>query len=190
MPDALELLRTRRSVPGPALRPPAPTAEQLQQILTIAARVPDHGKLAPWRFILIQGESVPAFGEALAGMVALKDPSASADRLSAEKAKFATPVIVTVVSRAGEHPKIPVWEQELSVGAACMNLEHAANALGFGTQWITGWAAYDDGVKELLGMAPNEKVAGFIQIGTPSSRPEDRPRPELADIVTQWEPRR
>lgn len=186
MPDALELLKTRRSVPGPGLRSPGPNEAQLGELLTVAARVPDHGKLVPWRFILIAGAAVDAYGEKLAGFLAEDDPAASPEQLRNQSAKVRAPLIVVVVSHAGEHPKIPVWEQELSAGAVCMNLENAANALGFGTQWITGWPAYDGRVATLLGIQRGEKVAGFIQIGTPSFKPEDRPRPDLSQIVTHW----
>lgn len=186
MPKALELLKTRRSVPAPALLPPGPDAGQLKELLTVAARVPDHGKLVPWRFVVIEGDAVPRFGERLASLVLQDEPGAPPERLKAERQRFCAPLVVVVVSRAGEHPKIPVWEQVLSAGAVCMNLENAANALGFGTQWVTGWAAYDGRVKVLLGLAPEEKIAGFIQVGTPSTRPEDRPRPNLAEVVTHW----
>jgi nitroreductase len=187
MSNALELLKTRRSVPAPALVQPGPDETQLHEILTIAARVPDHGKLVPWRFILLQDAAVPAFSEKLAGFVLQDDQNAPEEQLRKERGRFCAPAVIVVVSRAGAHPKIPVWEQELSAGAVCMNLENAATALGFGTVWVTGWAAYDARVAALLGLAPDEKIAGFIQLGTPSIKPEDRPRPNLADIVTRWD---
>lgn len=186
MTDALEMLKTRRSVSSFALKDPAPDPAQLEQLLTVAVRVPDHGKLVPWRFVVMAGDAVPRFCAKLAGFIAADEPDATPERLRTVGGRFAAPLIVTVVSRAAEHVKIPVWEQVLSVGAVCMNLEHAAFALGFGTEWITGWGAYDPRVKALLGVAQEENIAGFILIGTPSSRPEDRPRPDLSDLVTRW----
>lgn len=186
MPEAIDLLATRRSVPAPNLLGPGPDGEQLEKLLTIAARVPDHGKLVPWRFILLEGEAVPRFSGRLADFVLADAPDAPELRIENEKKRFCAPLVVVVVSRAGEHPKIPEWEQILSAGAACMNLEHAATALGFGSQWVTGWAAYDARVRDLLGLAPGERIAGFVQIGTPNLKPEDRPRPPLGEIATRW----
>lgn len=186
MPEAIDLLATRRSVPAPNLLRPGPDSEQLATLLTVASRVPDHGKLTPWRFILLEGDAVPRFSAKLADFVAGDVPDAPEMRLEAERKRFCAPLVVVVVSRAGEHPKIPEWEQILSAGAACMNLEHAASALGFGSQWVTGWAAYDARVRDLLGLEPAERVAGFVQIGTPNLKPEDRPRPPLGEIATSW----
>jgi nitroreductase len=187
MTDSIQLLATRRSVPVPNLRGPGPDAGQLTQLLTIATRVPDHGKLVPWRLILIEGDKVAAFGDRLAEITAEKEPGATPERLQIERLRFRAPLVVAVVSRAAEHPKIPVWEQILSAGAVCMNLTNAANAQGFGTQWVTGWGAYDPQVTALLGLGEGEKIAGFIQIGTPDLRPEDRPRPALDTVVSRWE---
>jgi nitroreductase len=186
MPDAIELLATRRSVPAPNLLPPGPDAEQLATMLTIATRVPDHGKLAPWRFVLIEGDAVPQFSQKLSTLVAEAEPDAPEMRIEAEKKRFCAPLVVVAISRAGQHPKIPEWEQVLSAGASCMNLEHAAVALGFGAQWVTGWAAYDSRVHAVLGLEPGERIAGFVQIGTPNLALEDRPRPPLDAIVTRW----
>jgi nitroreductase len=186
MPEAIDLLATRRSVPAPNLVRPGPDERQLDTLLTIAARVPDHGKLTPWRFILIEGEAVQRFSEKLAGFVLADAPDAPEARIEAEKRRFCAPLVVAVVSRAGAHPKIPEWEQILSAGAVCMNLSHAATALGFGSQWVTGWAAYDARVHALLGLSADERIAGLVQIGTPNLKPEDRPRPPLADIATRW----
>lgn len=186
MPEAIDLLATRRSVPAPNLLQPGPDSSQLATLLTIAARVPDHGKLAPWRFVVVAGEAVSRFSGRLADFVLSDAPDAPEARIENERKRFCAPLVVVVVSRAGEHPKIPEWEQILSAGAVCMNLEHAASALGFGSQWVTGWAAYDPRVGDLLGLAPGERVAGFVQIGTPNLKPEDRPRPPLGEIATSW----
>lgn len=185
--SVLDLLAARRSVPANALAEPGPDAAELERMLTIAARVPDHGKLAPWRFIVIENEARAALGERLAALLAELDPDANERRVQAQAACFSqSALVVAVVSRAGPHVKIPEWEQQLSAGAVCMNLSIAANALGYGAQWLTGWAAYEPKARELIGLAPEERVAGFIHVGTPTERLADRPRPDLAEIVTRW----
>jgi nitroreductase len=186
MSETLDLLASRRSVPANALAEPGPSPQQLDAILTIAARVPDHGKLAPWRFIVIEGEARTALGRRLANLMIAADPETPRGKVEAQASFSGSALIVVVVSRAAPHVKIPEWEQELSAGAVCMNLSIAANALGYGAQWLTGWAAYDAGAREALGLEAKERVAGFIHIGTPTERLTDRPRPELADIVTRW----
>lgn len=186
-PDLLTLLETRRSVKIPDLVAPGPTAAELDRLLTIASRVPDHGKLTPWRFIVFEGDARLRAGEALASIFAVKEPRADADRLAMERARLArAPLVVAVVSKAGVHPKIPEWEQILSSGAAAMNLVIAANAMGYGTNWITEWYAYDAAALAALGVAEGERVAGFIHIGTAAQRLDDRPRPALSDIVTRF----
>lgn len=185
--SVLDLLAVRRSVPANALAEPGPSAAELERMLTIAARVPDHGKLAPWRFIVIENEARAALGGRLAALLASLDPDAPEKRVQAQAECFSqSALVVAVVSRAGPHVKIPEWEQQLSAGAVCMNLSIAANALGYGAQWLTGWAAYEPKARELIGLTPEERIAGFIHIGTPTERLTDRPRPDLADIVTRW----
>jgi nitroreductase len=185
MPDALDLLARRRSTRIPDLASPAPDAQALATILTLAARVPDHGKLVPFRFIVFAGEASARAGVALEQVAATKTPDMSADQRAIERARFArSPMVIAVVSRAAPHPKIPVWEQELAGGVAAAHLCLAAQGLGYGTNWITEWYAYDEAAKSALGIAPQEKVVGFIHIGTALARAEDRPRPALADIVT------
>ena len=186
MTDTLALLRTRRSVAPLAMTGPAPTPAQLETMLAAAARVPDHGKLAPWRFVVIEGEARNRLGEVAAEIFRADNPDADADRLALERGRFArAPLVVAVVSRAGPHVKIPVWEQELSAGAACMNFVVAANALGFVTSWITEWTAYHRGFLDRLGLAPHERIAGFIYVGH-GQPPEDRVRPVMSEIVTRW----
>ncbi|AWN38207.1 nitroreductase family protein [Methylobacterium radiodurans] len=186
MNATLDLLRTRRSVPPPRLEAPGPSREELDAILAAASRVPDHGKLAPWRFIVIEGEARHRVGETLAAIHAADNPNADAGRLEQERKRLAhAPVVVGVVSRAGPHVKIPEWEQVLSAGAAAMNLIVAANAAGFATSWLTEWFAYDRRALDALGLAPSERMAGFIHIGRPAEIPSDRPRPDLAEIVTR-----
>jgi nitroreductase len=182
----LDLLLTRRSVK--LMGEPGPTRGELDQILTAAARVPDHKQLTPWRFIVFEGVARAAFGEVLAKVLQAedKDPP-SPVRLETERQRFTgAPVVVAVISRTSETPGAPEWEQVLSAGAACQNLCLAATALGFGTLWITRWYAYSPGVHAHLGLAVNEKIAGFIHIGTPAERQPDRKRPALADVVTRY----
>jgi nitroreductase len=186
--DALALLLTRRSVKAGMLGEPGPGPEQLRTILTAAARVPDHKKLVPWRFLIFEGDARTAFGEVLAKACAAeeKEPP-SAVRLEAERTRLMrAPCVVAVVSAVAPNPAAPEWEQVLSCGAVGMNLCLAANAMGFATCWLTEWCAYSPSVKAALDLADNERVAGFIYIGTAREHPEDRERPDLARIATWW----
>jgi len=186
MNATLDLLRTRRSVPPLLLDEPGPSADELDTILTLAARVPDHGKLAPWRFLVIAGEARARIGAIIAETYAADHPEADAARLELERNRLAlAPLVVAVVSRAGPHVKIPEWEQVLSAGAVAMNLVVAANASGFSTAWLTEWFAYVRRILDALGLDPGERLAGFIHIGRAQEVPPDRPRPALADIVTR-----
>ena len=187
MRDAIELLKTRRSVKPREMTPPGPSAAELETILTIGARVPDHGKLAPWRFIVFEGDARVRAGEIIAQVFARKNPNASAAEIDIEKRRLTdAPTVIGVVSFTRPHPKVPAWEQELSAGASTMNMVTAATALGYGACWLTGWFAFDRDVLEGLGLKPDEKFAGFIHIGTPSKPSEDRPRPTLSHIVTRF----
>lgn len=187
MNDSLLRLQQRRSVPARWLGEPGPGPEEIEILLTVAARVPDHGKLVPWRFVLIEGEGRYRLGDVLATAFKADQPDADAEKVAAERSRFAqAPLVVAVVSRVVPHVKIPDWEQVLSAGAACMNLLNAANALGYGASWLTGWAAYDRRVLDALGLAPDERIAGFVHIGTTKEQPTDRARPTLADIVTRF----
>jgi nitroreductase len=186
MNETVSFLRARRSVPPAQLREPGPSADELDTILAIASRVPDHGKLAPWRFIVIAGEARHRLGETIARIHAADCPDAGEDKLAAERGRLSrAPLVIAVVSRARPHPKIPDWEQVLSAGAVCMNLVTAANALGYGTAWITEWIAYDRRFLDAIGLDPDERIAGFIHVGRPAMTPSDRPRPDLAQIVTR-----
>jgi nitroreductase len=186
MNATLELLRTRRSVPPAQLREPGPDAGQLDTMLAAASRVPDHGKLAPWRFLVIAGEARAAVGRTIAETYRADHPEADAKRLALEAGRLAhAPLVVAVVSRARPHVKIPEWEQVLSAGAATTNLIIAANALGFATSWLTEWFAYDRRVLDALGLDPDERLAGFVHVGTAAEVPPDRPRPALPEIVTR-----
>ncbi len=187
MPDALELLRTRRSSRVIDLTAPGPSAEDLETILTIAARVPDHGKLAPWRFIVFEGDGRLRAGAALAQVFAAANPEAAERRLEEERNRFArAPLVVAVVSRAAAHVKIPEWEQLLSSAAVAENLLLAAAALGYGATWLTEWPTYDADARAALGLDAHERVTGFIYIGTATQTLEDRPRPALSEVVTRF----
>jgi nitroreductase len=187
LPDAIELLKTRRSMKPREMTGPGPSPAEIETILTIASRVPDHGKLTPWRFIVFEGEARRAAGAAIAAAFRVKYPEAKPEHVEAERERLArAPLVVAVVSRAGPHVKIPEWEQVLSAGAAAMSLVLAAHALGYGANWITEWYAYDRGVLDALGLASHERIAGFIHIGRPPGPPEDRPRPPLGQIATRF----
>ena len=187
MPDTIEFLKTRRSVKPREMREPGPSPAELETILTIGSRVPDHGKLAPWRFIVFEGEARARAGEIIAGVFARNNPQAEAADVELEKRRLMdAPLVVAVVSFTRPHPKVPEWEQQLSAGASAMNIVTAASALGYGANWLTGWFAFDRDVLEGFGLKRDEKIAGFIHIGTPTRPNEDRPRPALSDIVTRY----
>ncbi len=187
MNETLELLSTRRSAPAASLAEPGPSGEELDSLLKIASRVPDHGKLVPWRYILFEGEARHRAGGIIADVYAKAHPEADAAKLDIERKRLAlAPLVIAVVCRAGPHEKIPEWEQVMTCGAVCMNLTIAANALGFATVWLFEWYAYDPAVLALLGLSPSETIAGFIHIGRPPAPREDRPRPVIADIVTRF----
>ena len=186
---ALDLLLTRRSVSANSLGEPGPSEADLRQMLTAAARVPDHKTLVPWRFLLFQGEARKAFGEVLADVCRADEKDPGAVRLETEANRFLrAPVVVAVISRVVKNPAAPEWEQILSAGACCQNLILAATALGFGAQWITEWYGYSAKVRTALGLAANERVAGFVYIGTAKEKPDERERPALADVVAAWKP--
>ena len=186
-PDALELLTKRRSFKAVELVGPAPSEAEIDTLLTVASRVPDHGTLAPWRFIVFEGEARRAAGEAIASAFRAKYPDAKPEHIAAERERLTrAPLVIAVVSRASPHVKIPEWEQVLSAGAAAMSLVLAAHALGYGANWITEWYAYDRRVLDVLGLAANERIAGFVHIGRPAKPPEDRERPNLAALVTRF----
>jgi len=186
-PDALDLLLSRRSGSAKAMTGPGPSSAELEKILTAAARVPDHGKLFPWRFILFEGDARLRMGEALAECVTDVEPQASQERIEMERGRFLrAPVVVGVVSRVREGIPIPEWEQLLSAGAVCQNMLIAAHALGFVANWITEWPAYNARVKEQLGLQAGERIAGFVYIGHPVQPLEERVRPDLSKIVSRF----
>jgi nitroreductase len=186
--ETLQLLLTRRSSKAALLTDPGPTSAQLETILTAAARVPDHKKLEPWRFIVFEGDARANFGRVLLkACLAEEKETPSAMRLETERTRLLrAPTVVAVVSRVVPNPAAPEWEQILSCGAACFNLCLAANALGFGTCWITEWYSYSPAVRAAMGLGPNERIAGFVYIGTAKEELPDRDRPQLSRIVTRW----
>ncbi|HEY1632226.1 MAG TPA: nitroreductase [Rhizomicrobium sp.] len=186
-PAALDLLLSRRSGSAKTMTGPGPSPVQLRQILAAGARVPDHGKLAPWRFVLFEGDARARFGEMLAEIVTAAEPDANEVRIAMERGRFLrAPVVVGVVSRVVENPKAPEWEQVLSAGAACQNMLIAAHAMGFVGNWITEWYAFDRRVLGRLGLAANERIAGFLYFGQPAAPLEERPRPDLDTLITRF----
>ena len=186
-PDAIDLLLTRRSGSAKAMPGPAPSPAQLQTILTAAARVPDHGKLFPWRFILFEGDARRRMGELLAESLLETEPQAGSERLDIERHRFLrAPVVVAVISRAREAIPIPEWEQVLSAGAVCQTLLIASHAMGFVANWLTEWCAFHPGVRDRLGLRSGERIAGFIYIGHPTLPLEERVRPDMTKIVTHY----
>lgn len=186
MTSLLEFLKTRRSVKIPNLVDPAPSTEQIEEMLAIAARVPDHGKLAPWRFIVIAGEAREEVGKLLREAYKAENPQETdEERLDFEARTFTrAPLVIAVVSSIKEGK--PEWEQILSAAVACYNLELAASALGFSSDWLTEWYSYSDYFKKSMNLAENERFAGFINIGTMKRKPDERERPDLSQIVTYW----
>jgi len=187
-PDAIGLLLSRRSGSAKAMKEPGPNAAELQTILTAAARVPDHGKLFPWRFILFEGDARARMGEVLAQALKEKDTDAATpERLDMERARFLrAPVIVGVVSRVRDGIPIPVWEQELSAGAVCQTTLLAATSMGYVANLLTVWPEYNPSVAEALGLGAGERIAGFVYIGTSAVTLEERVRPDPEKIVSRF----
>jgi nitroreductase len=183
----VDYLLRRRSVTAPFLEAPGPDADDLETLLRIATRVPDHGALAPWRLVLFEGPARAEAGEKLAAQALAREPDLAADRIEEERNRFLpAPLTIGVISKAATHPKIPEFEQLLSAANVCFNLVHGANALGFAAHWVTRWFAYDRQASALLGARPEERFTGFVHIGTPAIVPAERPRPALDEVVTRW----
>jgi len=187
MNEVLQLLHTRRSVKAADMVEPGPNPMQIKNILTAAARVPDHGKTVPFYFILFEGSARQEVGKIVADIYKKHNPDAPQDKMQCEENRFLrAPTVIAVIHRV-RPAKHPQWEQIMSAGAACQNLILAANAQGFSTQWLSEWIAYDEEVKTALGMDKRDIVAGFIYIGTAKNKPEERERPSLKEIVNYWE---
>ncbi len=183
--ETLALLARRRSASAPALMAPGPTPEELHELIRLAARAPDHGKLFPWRFVILEGEAKAALVRELER---LTPGQPNPDKALATLAKLRNPPLtVAVVSKVIEC-NIPEWEQILSSAAVCQNLLIAADAMGYGANWITDWYAYEERATRVLGLEPGERVAGFIHLGTLPEPPLERVRPDLDKLVTRWTP--
>lgn len=185
----IAFLRTRKSALLPTLGEPGPDAGQIGIMLEIAARVPDHGVLAPWRFTLYRGEARTAVGEALAAMQERRNGPLDPVSRKKELGRFSrAPLVVGIVSAPKDDPKVPQWEQFLSAGAAAMNVVHAATALGFGANWVTGWYAEDGEAARMLGAGEGERFVGFVHVGALRGETPDRPRPDWRSLVSDWAP--
>lgn len=184
-----DYLLTRRSVGLAFLREPGPNAEELEEILRIGTRVPDHGKLAPWRLVLIAGDARALAGERLAAIAQRNNPAIDEAGLEAERHRFLpAPLTIGVLSSPRPSPKAPEIEQLLSAGNVCFNLVNAAFALGYAASWVSRWFSFDPAAQQMLGARGGERFVGFVHIGTPAIVPEDRERPDLADTVSHWQP--
>jgi len=180
--ETLAFLARRRSASALTLRPPAPSPAELDDLLRLAARVPDHGKLTPWRFVIFEGAAKARLAEGLQKIAAARP---DAPKAGAALGKLTTPPLAVLVISRVASGDIPEWEQQLSAGAVCITLVNAASAMGYGANWITDWYAYDADAAALLGLGHGERVAGFIYLGTPAEPPLERTRPDMAGLVTR-----
>lgn len=182
-----DALSHRRSILAKNLCEPGPSAQETLGLLELAARVPDHGKIAPWRFVLFEGDNRAEFGKVLAQRFATLWPEAKPDQLSLEQQRLTrAPLVIAVISSPDMLHKVPTWEQELSAGAVCQNLLSGATMLGYGAQWLTEWYAFDNVIDTALGLTEHERIAGYIYIGSFTEPPIERPRPEISELVTTW----
>jgi nitroreductase len=187
MLDALSLLQQRHSAPSRQLGEPAPDAATLRKLLEAAVRVPDHGKLVPFRLIELRGDAKLKFGALLAERAIRRDPELPESKREKERLRYTfAPLVIAVIARIDHAAGIPEIEQKLCAGNVAYNILLGAYALGFGAQWLTGWAAYDAEVASVLGLAAHENVIGFVHIGTPQTEIPDRERPALANLLTEW----
>jgi nitroreductase len=189
MSELVEYLKTRRSDLAMTLVNPAPDEQDIETMITIASRVPDHGKLAPWRFVEYRYDDRQILAKTLIGM---SDQDSDIDRKQSREKEISrfqsAPLVIGAISCAQAHPKVPEWEQVLSAGAATMQLLIAANGLGYGSQWLTGWYTNNKNALKLLGVGDNEQVAGMVHIGTPSVEKTERTRPEIDNIFSRYSP--
>lgn len=189
MPHPLSLLQQRHSAPSRQLSEPGPAGDELEALLQASIRVPDHGKLVPFRLVLLRGEAKRSFGERLAQLSLRVNPDMPESKREKDRTRYDfAPLVVAVVAHVDASSKVPVIEQELSAGCVAYNLLLGAQALGYGAQWLTGWAAYDREAAGILGLADNEHVIGFVHIGTPQIDVPDRERPDLDEVVRTWTP--
>ena len=189
MSDPLALLLARHSAPSRQLAEPGPDEATLTRLLEAAIRVPDHGKRVPFRLIALRGEAKRQFGERLAERAIKHNPDLSDSKIEKERRRYSyAPLVIVVVAQVEEDGKIPAIEQHYTAGCVAQNLLLGCTALGFGAQWLTGWAAYDAKVAKLLGLHKNEHVTGFVHIGTAEKDIPDRDRPPLAEVFSEWAP--
>ena len=187
MAEVYDFLLKRRSVVVRMMAEPGPTDKDLETILRAGMRVPDHGRLTHWRFIIIRGDARDRMGEILGEAFRKENPDCIDEQVEIEEERFArAPIIIAVVSHTNPEHKIPEWEQILSSGAACQNMLSAALSLGYAAQWITEWCAYNNDVKKSLNIEPNDRVAGFLYLGSLTEAPTDRQRPDFDLIVSEW----
>lgn len=185
MNELTQYLKTRRSALSLTLEEPGPNAEQIQTLIEIATRVPDHGKLAPWRFVLWEMPARQNMNRELLELLAQRDDVPDRAKLEQSACKLLhAPCVIAAISTAGDHPKVPEWEQVLSAGAACQNMLIGANSLGFDAQWLTAWYIYEDDAKDILQLADGERIAGIIHIGTSCAAKTERPRPEISSLFS------
>ncbi|MCH1910303.1 nitroreductase [Stenotrophomonas sp. Y6] len=185
----LQALDQRRSVPSLQLAEPGPDDATVLAMLAAATRVPDHGKLVPFRVLRVRGEARHALGEYLARRSRERTPDAAPAVIEKDRQRFShAPLVLTVVARLQDNPKVPAQEQLLTAGCVCFALLQAAQGFGFGAQWLTAWMAYDEGVARHLGLAANERIVGFIHIGTPKLQVPERARPDPASLLRDWQP--
>lgn len=183
----LDYLKTRRSVGIGFLKDPGPSAAELEEIIRIGTRVPDHGKLAPWRLVVIEGEARAQVGEKLAEIAKANSPALDEASLDIERRQLVpAPLTIGVIFRHKPLAKAPEIEQLLSAGNVCFNLMHAAFAMGYAASWVTRWFAFDPNAQQMLGAQGGERFVGFIHIGTPTAVIEDRDRPDIGTLVTRW----
>ena len=187
--ETIDFLTSRRSTVARMMGGPGPDDESLKEIMKAGMRVPDHGRLTPWRFIVIRGEARAKLGEVIASSFKTKKPDAIEEEIEIERERLSrAPVVVAVISKVRKEHKIPEWEQVLSSGAACQTMLIAAQSMGYAAQWLTEWYAYDADVKQAIGAEPGDEIAGFLYLGSGVGELKDRVRPEYDEIVSEWAP--
>ena len=185
--ETIDFLTTRRSTVARMMDGPGPSADEVKKIMEAGMRVPDHGRLTPWRFIVIRGDARDTIGNVIADAFKKNNPDAIEEQIEIEQERLTrAPVVIAVVSRVQKEHKIPEWEQVLSAGAACQTMLIAAQSMGYAAQWLTEWYAYDADVKAAIGAESDDEIAGFVYLGTGTGELSDRARPDYDDIVSEW----
>lgn len=185
--DTIDFLLSRRSILARMMEGPGPSDEDLRKIMETGMRVPDHGRLSPWRFIVIRGDAREQLGGVIAEAYVKNNPDAIEEQVEIEKERFTrAPVVIAVVSKVQKEHKIPEWEQVLSSGAACQTMLIAALSMGYAAQWLTEWYAYDADVKKAIGAGEDDQIAGYLYLGNQMADPSERGRPDYDDIVSEW----